>query len=69
MQLFCLPINVKGPRVIRLLAAPFHIGVPLGYLVLKKMEIQDLIVLIEAKSSGLPVEEFRPYLVSSEPPK
>jgi V/A-type H+-transporting ATPase subunit C len=51
------------------LGYPFHIGVPLGYMVLKKMEIQDLIVLIEAKSSGLSVEEFRPYLVLSDLPK
>jgi V/A-type H+/Na+-transporting ATPase subunit C len=48
---------------------PFHIGVPLAYFVLKKMEIQDLTVLIEAKSSGLSSEEFRPYLVLSDIPK
>lgn len=48
---------------------PFHIGVPLAYLVLKKMEIQDLTVLIEAKSSGLSTDEFRPFLVLSDVPK
>jgi len=42
---------------------PFHIGIPLAYLVLKKMEIQDLTVLIEAKSSQVPVEGFRTYLL------
>ncbi len=42
---------------------PFHIGIPLAYLMLKKMEVQDLTVLIEAKSSRTPVEEFRPYLL------
>jgi vacuolar-type H+-ATPase subunit C/Vma6 len=41
---------------------PFHIGIPLGYLVLKKMEIQVLTVLIEAKASRMPVDDFRPYL-------
>jgi vacuolar-type H+-ATPase subunit C/Vma6 len=68
-------LEMRLQRIVRehckkaFLGYPFHIGVPLGYLVLKKMEIQDLIVLIEAKSSGLPVEEFRPFLVSSELPK
>jgi len=47
---------------------PFHIGIPLGYLVLSKMEIQDLIVLLEAKSSDIPPEEFRQFLLMSEAP-
>jgi V/A-type H+-transporting ATPase subunit C len=42
---------------------PFHIGIPLAYLVLCDFEIQDLIVLIEAKSSKLPFEEYRQYLL------
>jgi len=42
---------------------PFHIGVPLAFLVLSELEIQDLTVLIEAKSSQMPDEEFRPYLL------
>ena len=42
---------------------PFQIGVPLAYLVLSQLEIQDLIVLIEAKSAQLPVEEYRPFLL------
>jgi len=42
---------------------PFHIGVPLAYLVLRDLEIQDLTVLIEAKSSQLPAEKFQPYLL------
>src|SRR5687767_8318955 len=41
---------------------PFHIGIPLAFLVLSDLEVQDLIVLIEAKSSNLPDEEYRPYL-------
>jgi vacuolar-type H+-ATPase subunit C/Vma6 len=46
---------------------PFHIGVPLAYLVLSDLEIQDLIVLIEAKSSKLSDEEFRPFLLKASP--
>lgn len=65
-------LEVQLQRIVRdhcekaMVGYPFHIGVPLAYLVLKKMEIQDLTVLIEAKSSGMPAEEFRPYLVLSE---
>jgi V/A-type H+-transporting ATPase subunit C len=44
---------------------PFHIGIPLAFLVLHDFEVQDLIVLIEAKSSGLPEEEYRPYLLKA----
>ncbi len=43
---------------------PFHAGIPLAYLVLKKMEIQDLTVLAEAKSAQLPPERFRPLLTT-----
>jgi len=42
---------------------PFHIGVPLAFLVLSDLEIQDLTVLIEAKSLQMPEEEYRPYLL------
>ncbi|HJS20477.1 MAG TPA: V-type ATPase subunit [Anaerolineales bacterium] len=45
--------------------SPFHIGVPLAFLVLSDFEVQDLIVLIEAKSSELPDEEFRPFLLKT----
>ncbi len=48
---------------------PFHIGIPLAYLVLKKMEIQVLTVLIEAKSSRMSVDDFRPYLTIGTAPK
>ncbi|HMZ06299.1 MAG TPA: V-type ATPase subunit [Anaerolineales bacterium] len=44
---------------------PFHIGLPLAYLLLSDFEIQDLIVLIEAKSSKLADEEFRPLLLKT----
>jgi vacuolar-type H+-ATPase subunit C/Vma6 len=42
---------------------PFHIGIPLGYLVLSEFEIRDLTVLIEAKASRLPIETFEPIMV------
>ncbi len=42
---------------------PFHIGVPLAFLILSQLEIEDLTVLIEAKASQMPAEEFRPYLL------
>jgi vacuolar-type H+-ATPase subunit C/Vma6 len=47
---------------------PFHIGVPLAFLVLSDLEIQDLTVLIEAKSSGMSEEDFQPYLLRSLTP-
>jgi V/A-type H+-transporting ATPase subunit C len=45
---------------------PFHIGIPLAFLVMHDFEVQDLIVLIEAKSSGLPEDEYRPFLLRTE---
>jgi vacuolar-type H+-ATPase subunit C/Vma6 len=42
---------------------PFHIGIPLGYLVLSEYEIRDLTVLIEAKASQLPIETFERIMV------
>jgi V/A-type H+-transporting ATPase subunit C len=46
---------------------PFHIGIPLAYLVLNELEVQDLTVLIEAKAAQMPVEDFRPYLLLEKP--
>jgi V/A-type H+-transporting ATPase subunit C len=46
--------------------SPFHIGLPLAFLIMHDFEVQDLIVLIEAKSSGLPEEEYRPFLLKAE---
>lgn len=42
---------------------PFHIGLPLAYVLLLELELQDLTVLIEAKASRLPSDEFMPYLL------
>jgi V/A-type H+-transporting ATPase subunit C len=46
---------------------PFHIGVPLAFLILSNLEVQDLTVLIEAKSSDMPEEEFLPYIARQMP--
>jgi V/A-type H+-transporting ATPase subunit C len=46
------------------LGNPFHIGIPLAYLVLSDLETQDLTVLIEAKSMRMPSSDFRPFLVA-----
>jgi len=46
--------------------SPFHIGIPLAFLVMHDFEVQDLIVLIEAKASQMPVEEYRPFLLRME---
>ncbi len=42
---------------------PFHIGIPLAYLALHDLELQDLTVLAEAKATKLKAEEFRPLIV------
>ena len=42
---------------------PFHVGVPLAFLVLTDIEIQDLTILIEAKSSRLADEDYRPFML------
>jgi V/A-type H+-transporting ATPase subunit C len=42
---------------------PFHVGIPLGYLLLNELEIDDLTVLIEAKALQIPAERFQRFLV------
>ncbi len=44
---------------------PFSIGLPLAFLILCNLEIQDLTVLIEAKSSQLSDEKYRPFLLKT----
>lgn len=62
-----LEIELKRRLMQQCLAAftgnPFHIGIPLAFLVLSELEIEDLTVLIEAKSSQMPEDEFLPYLL------
>ena len=47
--------------------SPFHIGIPLAFLVMHDLEVQDLIVLMEAKSSNMPDEEYRSFLLKTNP--
>jgi V/A-type H+-transporting ATPase subunit C len=51
------------------LGNPFHIGLPLAYLTLSEIEIQDLVVLIEAKANHVTVEEYRQHLLMGAPEK
>jgi V/A-type H+-transporting ATPase subunit C len=52
-----------------LVGYPFHIGVPLAFLVMKEMEVQDLTVLVEAKSSNTPPDDYRPLLILTDAPR
>ncbi len=45
--------------------SPFHIGLPLALLVMSDLEVQDLIVLTEAKSSKMADEDYRPLLLKT----
>jgi vacuolar-type H+-ATPase subunit C/Vma6 len=67
-----LEVLLKRQLIKQCLAAfvgnPFHIGIPLAFLVLSDIEVQDLIVLAEAKSSNMPDEEYRPFLLKSDLP-
>lgn len=47
---------------------PFHVGIPLAYVLLSEMEINDLTVLIEAKATDKSPAEFIPYLVLAGEP-
>jgi V/A-type H+-transporting ATPase subunit C len=44
---------------------PFHIGIAIAYLLLFDFEVQDLIVLIEAKSSKMAEEDYLPLLLKT----
>jgi len=67
-----LEVLFKRQLVRQCLAAfvgnPFHIGIPLAFLVLSDIEVQDLIVLVEAKSSNMPDDEYRPFLLRANQP-
>jgi V/A-type H+/Na+-transporting ATPase subunit C len=45
------------------LGDPFHVGLALALLVLQDLEVQDMVLLLEAKSSGLAAEEYASFLV------
>jgi V/A-type H+-transporting ATPase subunit C len=67
-----LEVLFKRQLVKQCLAAfvgnPFHIGIPLAFLVLSDIEVQDLIVLVEAKSSNMSEEDYSPFLLRSNQP-
>lgn len=46
------------------LAQPFSLGPSLAYLLLLEYEIQDLVMLIEAKASDMTRANYQPYLIS-----
>jgi vacuolar-type H+-ATPase subunit C/Vma6 len=56
--------QVAGQCRVAFLGNPFQIGVPLAFLLLFEMEVQDLTVLLEAKSARAPVEDLRSYLLT-----
>lgn len=62
-----LEVQLKRQLMKQCMAAfagnPFHAGLPLAFLVLSNLEIQDLVVLIEGKSSGFSEDEIRPFLL------
>jgi V/A-type H+-transporting ATPase subunit C len=47
---------------------PFTIGLALALVQLSELELQDLTVLIEAKSTQMSAEEYLPYLLMGESP-
>lgn len=47
---------------------PFHAGTPIAYLHMLSIEIEDLTVLMEAKSMGLPINRFKKFLVYNQSP-
>ena len=62
-----LEVILKRALLRRCLAAfvgsPFHIGIPLAFLVMSDLEAQDLIVLVEAKSTNLAEDVYLPFLL------
>ncbi len=44
---------------------PFQIGLEIALLLLVEMEVQDLTVLIEAKSAKMATEGYEPYLINA----
>ncbi|MBI2331532.1 MAG: V-type ATPase subunit [Chloroflexi bacterium] len=62
---YLLKQQVMRQCVSAFIGYPFHIGLPLAYLILSDFEVQDLVVLIEAKSSKLKDDAFRPLLLKT----
>ncbi len=54
-----------GTEIRRMLMGyPFHIGVPLGFLLAQEIEIRDLQMLLAAKTIGVPPPEILDHLAS-----
>jgi len=62
---YLLKQQVMNQCVSAFIGYPFHIGLPIAYLLLNEFEIQDLVILIEAKSSKLSDENYRPLLLKT----
>ncbi|MDK1028409.1 MAG: V-type ATPase subunit, partial [Anaerolineae bacterium] len=62
---FLLKLQVMNQCMTAFVGYPFHIGIPLAFLVMSDFEVQDLIVIIEAKSSDIPNEKYRPLLLKT----
>ncbi|MBE7534700.1 MAG: V-type ATPase subunit [Anaerolineales bacterium] len=64
-----LEVQIKRQVIQQCAAAfignPFHVGLPLAFLILSDLEIQDLIALIEAKSSDISDEELHSALLKT----
>jgi vacuolar-type H+-ATPase subunit C/Vma6 len=62
-----LEVQLKRHVMRQCLAAfvgnPFHIGLPLAYLVLIDLEVQDLTVLVEAKALRVPTADYQGFIV------
>jgi len=54
--------HVAGQCEAAFVGDPFHVGLALAFLVLQDLEVQDMVLLLEAKSSGLATEEYAPVL-------
>lgn len=57
--------NVMRQCMSAFIGDPFNIGLPLAFLVLCDLEIQDLTVLLEAKSSQMPEEKYKSFLLKT----
>jgi V/A-type H+-transporting ATPase subunit C len=55
--------QVAGQCQACFLGNPFQIGIPVGFLELCGMEIEELVVLLEAKANNLSLDKYKEYLL------
>ncbi len=48
------------------IGSPFHIGLPLAYVLLNEYEVRDVTLLIEAKAARTPASAFAPLLLTPQ---